>query len=257
MNNPSSLEISDDFDEYPEVTQADLDRAVFRVGLQTSPRNKPITINFTDKLRKVLALIHAGQSSFEPRDKSDEALKEFQFVAKCLIYAKQEELIDTLIPHQNKQTEQWLYDLFILRGGLTYKGEQFLKENDAVISGNAVVVKELVMGDSFSNINHSTVVSRSEINHSLNTAISEEKKTLAESCQEIQTLLKQLEKTHPAATDTEKIAYIDDETSRSFKRRASSALKACGEATIDEFVLDNKYLKVLKAMIKGWLQSVS
>ena len=37
MNNFYSSEISDEHDEYPEVTQDDLDRAVFRVGL------KPVT----------------------------------------------------------------------------------------------------------------------------------------------------------------------------------------------------------------------
>ncbi len=34
MNNFYSSPISDDRDEYPKVTQADLDRAKFRVGLQ-------------------------------------------------------------------------------------------------------------------------------------------------------------------------------------------------------------------------------
>jgi|SaaInl8_200m_RNA_FD_contig_41_1462965_length_732_multi_7_in_0_out_0_2 hypothetical protein len=35
MNNSYSLEISDEYDEYPEVTQDDLNRAVFRVGLKS------------------------------------------------------------------------------------------------------------------------------------------------------------------------------------------------------------------------------
>lgn len=36
MNNISFPETSDNHDEYPEVTQADLDRAVFRIGLKNS-----------------------------------------------------------------------------------------------------------------------------------------------------------------------------------------------------------------------------
>lgn len=52
----------------------------------------------------------------------------------------------------------------------------------------------------------------------------------------------------------EKIEYVNDETTPSFKRRVSSALRAGGEAAIDEFISDNKYLKVVKAAAKGWLQ---
>jgi hypothetical protein len=84
--------------------------------------------------------------------------------------------------------------------------------------------------------------------------LSEEKKTLAEAASEIQQLIQQLEQTNPTATEAEAIAYINDKTKPSFKRRASSALQAIGETAIDEFVLENKYLKVVKAAIKGWVK---
>lgn len=84
--------------------------------------------------------------------------------------------------------------------------------------------------------------------------LSEEKKTLAEAANEIQQLIQQLEQTNPTATETETIAYINDETKPSFKRRASSALQSLGETAVDEFILDNKYLKVVKAAIKGWVK---
>ena len=83
---------------------------------------------------------------------------------------------------------------------------------------------------------------------------SEEKRTLAEAANEIQQLIQQLEQTNPTATEAEAIAYINDETKPSFKRRASSALQSLGETAIDEFVLENKYLKVVKAAIKGWVK---
>lgn len=86
---------------------------------------------------------------------------------------------------------------------------------------------------------------------------SEQKQTLAEAANEIQQLLRQLEETNPSATQSEMIAYVNDETKPSLKRRTSSALKACGEAAIDEFVLENKFLKVLKATVKGWLETGS
>lgn len=83
---------------------------------------------------------------------------------------------------------------------------------------------------------------------------SEQKKTLAEAASEIQKLLKQLEETNPTATEPEKVAYVNDETTPSFKRRVVGAFQAGGETAIDEFILENKYLKVTKAAIKGWLQ---
>jgi len=45
MNKSFSSEISDEYDEYPEITQDDIDRAVFRVGLKpATPHKQQITI---------------------------------------------------------------------------------------------------------------------------------------------------------------------------------------------------------------------
>ena len=44
MNNSYSSIISDEQDDYPKVTQADLDRATFRVGLKPAPRKRRVTI---------------------------------------------------------------------------------------------------------------------------------------------------------------------------------------------------------------------
>ena len=86
-----------------------------------------------------------------------------------------------------------------------------------------------------------------------NTFIQEQKQTLAKAAEEIQNLLKQLEQTHPNATETDKVAYVNDETTPSFKRRVVGALQAGGEAAIEEF-LDNPYVSVGKAVVKGWLK---
>jgi hypothetical protein len=91
------------------------------------------------------------------------------------------------------------------------------------------------------------------INHQHNYA-PEQKQTLAEAAAEIRQLLKQLEQTNPTATEAEKIAYVNDETTPSFKRRVVGAIKALGEAAIDEFVLENKSLKVMKEAFKGWMK---
>jgi hypothetical protein len=83
--------------------------------------------------------------------------------------------------------------------------------------------------------------------------ISEHSKTLAEAAAEIQQLLRQLEQTNPSAMESEKIAYVNDETTPSFKRRVVGALQAGGEAAIEEF-LDNPYVNVGKAIVKGWVK---
>ncbi|MFO7680613.1 MAG: BrnA antitoxin family protein [Chloroflexota bacterium] len=44
MSSSYSSPILDDEDEYPNVTQSDLDRAKFRVGLKPSPRKRRVTI---------------------------------------------------------------------------------------------------------------------------------------------------------------------------------------------------------------------
>jgi hypothetical protein len=82
----------------------------------------------------------------------------------------------------------------------------------------------------------------------------EQKQTLAEAAAEIQQLLKQLEQTKPTATEAQQIEHINDETTPKFKKRVVGALQASGEAAIDEFVLENKYLKVVKAAVKGWIR---
>ena len=44
MNNSYSTVTSDELDDYPKITQADLDRATFRVGLKPAPRKRRVTM---------------------------------------------------------------------------------------------------------------------------------------------------------------------------------------------------------------------
>ncbi|MBP5971943.1 hypothetical protein HW132_04130 [Brasilonema sp. CT11] len=82
---------------------------------------------------------------------------------------------------------------------------------------------------------------------------SEQKQTLAEAAAEIQRLLKQLELTNPTATEAEQVAYVNAATNPGIKQRVISALAQGSETAIEEFLLENKYLKVAKAIVKGWL----
>jgi hypothetical protein len=207
-----------------------------------------------DRLREVLALIDSGKSSFRPESQSDNNLRAFQSVAKTLIYAKNEGLIEELIPHKESRTGHSWYDLIILRGGLTYKGEQLLNSNETItLPKESIIIKELIVGDKFENINESTIINRSSLEDSFNIDTFEKQNFISESVAEIQELLKQLEKTNPTATDAEKITWINIATKPELKQRAISALKEGSSTAIDEFIVDNKYLKVVKAVIQGWL----
>ncbi|MBO1347134.1 MAG: hypothetical protein EBE86_006945 [Hormoscilla sp. GUM202] len=84
--------------------------------------------------------------------------------------------------------------------------------------------------------------------------MSEPKRTLAEAAQKIQQLLKELEQSNSSAMEREQIAYLTDETSPGFKRRAVNALKSCGQAAIEEF-LDNPYVNVVIATIESWQEN--
>ncbi len=44
MSKKSSMKISDEFDEFPEVTQTDIDLARFRINLQDAPRKQRVNI---------------------------------------------------------------------------------------------------------------------------------------------------------------------------------------------------------------------
>jgi hypothetical protein len=115
-----------------------------------------------------------------------------------------------------------------------------------------VFLQNIVMGDKFENINDSTIVNHSQVDNSFNNSTDDEK-TLAEAAAEIQELLKQLEKTNPNATEVDKITYVNIATNPDLKQRAIAALKGGSKTAIDEFIVENKYIKVVKAVIQGWL----
>jgi hypothetical protein len=89
--------------------------------------------------------------------------------------------------------------------------------------------------------------------YNVSQATLDQKQTLAEAAAEIRRLLKQLEQTNPSVTEAEKVAYVSDETTPSFKRRVVGALQTGGEAAIEEF-LDNPYVSVGKAVLKDWMK---
>jgi CHASE3 domain sensor protein len=116
------------------------------------------------------------------------------------------------------------------------------------MTGDQVNIGEMnnsnfINGDVFGNVNSTYETAR--------------KQPLAEAAAEIQRLLKQLEETNPTATENDQVAYLNIATKLDIKKRTIAALKEAGETAIDEFILENKYLKITKAAVKGWLQMSS
>ncbi|MFB2896422.1 hypothetical protein ACE1CI_26220 [Aerosakkonemataceae cyanobacterium BLCC-F50] len=140
---------------------------------------------------------------------------------------------------------------------------QIIESNNGNVIGQ-VKIEDFIMGDTYqgpkydqSKANIAAVIDTAESgsnptvtqhNYSV-----EQKQTLTEAAKEIQKLLKQLEANNPTATEGEKIAYVNDETSPGFKLRVVGALTAGGEAAIEEF-LDNPYVNIGKAIVKGWIK---
>ena len=66
--------------------------------------------------------------------------------------------------------------------------------------------------------------------------------------------MQQLEETNPSASESQQIAHVNNDIKPDLKQRLIAALKAGRDTAIDEFLLENKYLKVTKAIIQAWLQ---
>ena len=81
------------------------------------------------------------------------------------------------------------------------------------------------------------------------------RQTLAEAADEIQQLLMQLEKSQPTATESEKVAYVNDETPADVKSRVVNALKGRGQAPVDAIVDNVLYGSLVSAILKGWISS--
>lgn len=79
----------------------------------------------------------------------------------------------------------------------------------------------------------------------------EQRQTLADAAGEIQRLLKQLKESNPAATETEKKAFITAAIAPEHRSRVVRALQAGGEKALEEF-LKNPYVNVATAIIKEW-----
>jgi hypothetical protein len=120
-----------------------------------------------------------------------------------------------------------------------------MESNSANVS-NSTFTGNLVQGDTTGSI--STTANHPE------KQLNQQEITIKEAVTEITRILEQLEQSNPSATETEQLTYVNIAIKPDLKQRVVAALKAGGETLIDEFVLENKYLKVGKSLLKGWFQ---
>jgi NAD-dependent oxidoreductase involved in siderophore biosynthesis len=85
----------------------------------------------------------------------------------------------------------------------------------------------------------------------LHNALSWQKQTLAEAAMEIQNLLKQLQETHPTATEAEQKAFVTAAIPLKRREQFMSALQAGWKEAMREF-LDKSYLQVGIATLEEW-----
>lgn len=79
-------------------------------------------------LLDVLRQVEQGKNDFSPADHTREALQAFQRTAKALDYACKKDLIKKQLPHMESLGGDLLCSQVIVIGGLTYEGEQLLRE---------------------------------------------------------------------------------------------------------------------------------
>lgn len=70
----------------------------------------------------------AGKSKFLPTSTAEADMRDFQEIAKFLLHAQQEGFLEKCVQHKESQTGNDWYDLIMVVGGLSYKGEMFLRQ---------------------------------------------------------------------------------------------------------------------------------
>jgi hypothetical protein len=81
-------------------------------------------------LRSLLEEVKAGTISFRPASEKETDMWDFQPIAKLLDYANSEGFLESYLPHKESGTGNRWYDLVLVKGGLSHKGEMFLANPD-------------------------------------------------------------------------------------------------------------------------------
>jgi hypothetical protein len=81
-------------------------------------------------LRTVLKEVQSGKTDFRPASTDEKDMEDFQAIAKLLVYAKDEGPLETRLPHKEGESAHGWYDIVVVRGGLSHKGEMLLAQPD-------------------------------------------------------------------------------------------------------------------------------
>ena len=79
-------------------------------------------------LHEALRKINSGVKSFEPDSSSSDDIKKFQSLAKTIVHAHSLGYIEQMISRKEHHSGNGYYAVILVRGGLTYKGEQLLQQ---------------------------------------------------------------------------------------------------------------------------------
>jgi TIR domain len=85
-----------------------------------------------DTIKQILAEIKKGKKKFLPASNSKEDMEDFQAIAKLLIGADKEGLLDNIKVHQESRTTNSWYDLIFVQNGLSHAGELYLENEQNV-----------------------------------------------------------------------------------------------------------------------------
>lgn len=83
-----------------------------------------------DVIKQILSEIKDGKKVFKPISSSNEDMEAFQSVAKLLVWADKEGLLDNVIFHKESRTSHSWYDHIFVQNGLSQPGEAYLENED-------------------------------------------------------------------------------------------------------------------------------
>lgn len=97
-----------------------------------------------EDLRELLSQVNEGITSFKPKGNTKEELVEFQSTAKALLYAKDLGYVEECKSIREHVTGNAYHTVIITRGGLTYLGIRYLKQQNTIPQNKLSAAEEIV-----------------------------------------------------------------------------------------------------------------
>jgi hypothetical protein len=133
--------------------------------------------------------------------------------------------------------------------------ESSTKPADPLMNISTYIEKQ-IMGDNITNGDNSTINNRSSVNKSFNVNDNSDVESIVKKfATHIDTILQELEKHNPNATEQQQINYVDAMIETDLKQKFLGGFTGGTGVYIEEFVIDNpvyKWHKVFKAVLNGW-----